>query len=74
MKVLVKDVYSNNYRQNYPMEMWTIVQLKSGQIIEVFDIELFDLSDYINKEVELLILAWLGEVIDFNFKLKYEDV
>lgn len=46
--------------------MWVYGELRSGQIIDIFDIKVFDLREYVNQEVDLLIIAWLGEVINIE--------
>ena len=41
---------------------WITGKLKSGILIKIFDIERFDLRNYINQEVECLLSAFLVDV------------
>ena len=59
MKVLVKEVYEGAEEQGQILEFWIKAQLATGRNIEIFNLGEFDLREFINQEIECLILAML---------------
>ncbi|KKM69674.1 hypothetical protein LCGC14_1448350 [marine sediment metagenome] len=53
----------------YEDTVWTTVILKSGKKIEFFDENCRDLSEYINKDIDLLIIVSFFSILDCDKKL-----
>ncbi len=64
MKVLIKEVNPGTEYQGNISDYWIIVQLDSGQNIELFDATPYDLRNKINQTLECLIIATFVEIFD----------
>ena len=73
MKVLVKEVYEGAEEQGQILEFWIKAQLATGRNIEIFNLGEFDLREFINQEIECLILAMLRKNPLLHMSKEFND-
>ncbi|MEJ2250813.1 MAG: hypothetical protein P8Y97_14320 [Candidatus Lokiarchaeota archaeon] len=71
MIVTIKQIFegSSDSFANVVYDYYIKAILESGKEIEIFDLNCFNLQDYIGKKVDCLLYPWLGKKIS-NFIIK----
>jgi len=69
MEIIVKKVRSGAEYESKIANFWILGQLKDGSCIWIFDHRGYDLRKYLNCHVDCLVLAFLVDVIQKDYKI-----